>query len=191
VEVYRALTAPAPPAAPPRPPRAPGERFDMCAYIRPEVMVPRLAGQTKEAIIGELVARLGAAGLVRDVSAATQTVREREGVMSTAMERGIAVPHGRTDAVDRLVCAVGLRPGGIDFGAADGQKTDIFALVLTPRSGADPYLQFVASLMNVLDEEGRRCLRAAETPEAMADALTCRADAKPAGGASPGSDGRA
>ena len=179
--MYRALTAPAPAVPPPRPAPAPvpGERFNLCDYIRADAMVPRLAAGTRETIVRELVHRLAALGYVRDAEAAGRTVLDRESVMSTAMEHGIAVPHGRTDEVSRLVCAVGLRPGGIDFGAADGEPTDIFALVLTPRAGADPYLQFVASLIGVLDEGGRERLRAAETPQAMAAALTCELEEPP------------
>jgi mannitol/fructose-specific phosphotransferase system IIA component (Ntr-type) len=36
-----------------------------------------------------------------------ETIRlEREQGMPTGLENGVAVPHGRSDAVDRLVCAV-------------------------------------------------------------------------------------
>ena len=86
--------------------------------------------------------------------------------------KGVAVPHGRTDAVDRLVCAIGVSPDGVDFGAADGEPTRIVVLVLTPRDGADPYLQFVASVMGALDEEGRRLCLSAQTGQELWLALT-------------------
>ena len=139
--------------------------FDLADYLRPDCMQPRLAGTTKEEILRELVVVLDQRGLVRDAAAAYEAVMARERQMSTALADGVAVPHGRTDAVDNLVCAVGVKRDGIDFGAADGRASRIFLLVLTPTEGADPYLQFVASAIGVLDPAGRRQVLLAQTPE--------------------------
>jgi PTS system nitrogen regulatory IIA component len=178
--IYRAFTAPAPSAAPAvsSPPPAPSThrgQFNISDYLQPELVTPRLSGATGEAIIRELVDLLAGQGLVRDADAAARAVLDREATMSTGMESGVAVPHGRTDAVDRLVCAVGVRREGVDFGAADGKPSRIFVLVITPEAGADPYLQFVAALMGVLDEDGRQAVLAATTREQLYTALTHRA----------------
>jgi len=55
-----------------------------------------------------------------------------------------------------LGCAIGPNREGLDFGAIDKQLTKTIVLALTPQTGADPHLQFLASVMRALDEDGRR-----------------------------------
>ena len=130
-------------------------------------------------MLQELLDALTAQGVLRDPAAAAQAVLDREEQLSTGMEAGLAIPHGRTDAVDELVCAIGVSRKGIDFGSVDGEPTRIFVLVLTPESGADPYLQFVASIMGVLDEAGRQRVLAARNRYDLHAALTHRPSPDP------------
>ena len=171
-KILRAFTSPVL-VAPPRParPTAPA-KFAASQYIKPDLLEPNLRGQTGHEIICELLEMLSEAGLLRDPQVAADVVLAREAQMSTGMEAGVAVPHGRTDAVDSLVCAIGVKRDGIDFGAADGKPSQIFILVLTPEAGADPYLQFVASLMGLLDPAGREKILAAQTADDLFKALT-------------------
>ncbi len=176
-QIHQAFTAPPRKKLPePAPPAATAERpagpFQVADYLSPERVKPDLAGTTGEEIIRELIDLLAERGQVADPEAAAEAVLAREASMSTGMEKGVAVPHGRTNAVDRLVCAVGVKKEGIDFGAADGKPSRIFVLVVTPEDGADPYLQFVAALMGLLDENGRRAALTAETPGELYRALT-------------------
>ena len=176
-EIHRAFIAPLPPDAPPAAPVGPvrkraGAQFRLADYLRPELVTPDLSGRTKEEVLFELLALLGERGLLRNASEASRVVLAREAQLSTAMEEGIAIPHGRTDAVEKLVCAVGVNRDGVDFGARDNKPTRIFVLVLTPENDADPYLQFVASVMRVLDERGRQRVLSARTSRELWEALT-------------------
>jgi mannitol/fructose-specific phosphotransferase system IIA component (Ntr-type) len=170
-EVLDAFTRPAPaapaPAAKPMP-----TSLALADYIRPECLQPRLRATTKEEVIRELVDLLVHAGCVSDAPAALHAVLDREGQLSTGMTDGIAIPHGRTDAVDRMACAVGVKPEGLDFDSVDGEPTRIFVLVLTTPAGAEPYLQFVASVMGALTDAGRQRVLAARTAEELSAALT-------------------
>ena len=153
-ELYRAFTARGRPRRRPVSAAEAGT-FNLADYLDPRRMRSGLAGRSKEEVIDELLAMLTADGLIRDVDAAREAIFAREAQMPTALEDGVAIPHGRTDAVDGLVCAVGIRRGGVDFGSRDGKPSRIFVLVLTPPDGGGPYLQFVASVMGVLSGAGR------------------------------------
>lgn len=132
-----------------------------------ETLKPRLLATTKQGAISELVSLLYESGLVMDRERAVQAVFEREQGLSTGLEHGLAIPHARTDAVTRLVCAVGLKREGLDFDAADGKPTRIVVLVLAPDHAATPQLQLIAQVCRQLDEKGRASLLACETPEDM------------------------
>jgi mannitol/fructose-specific phosphotransferase system IIA component (Ntr-type) len=167
-EIHAALTVQGTPAAATHAPH----RFALEDYLSLDVLEPRLQGQTKQDVIDELLAILFEAGKVRDLPAVRKAVLAREEQMSTGMQDGIAIPHGRTDAVENLVCAVGVREEGIAFGAVDGKASQIFILAVTPPQGSDPYLQFAAAMMSRLDAAGRAKVLAARTPAELYTALT-------------------
>ncbi len=140
--------------------------------IVPRHLRPELTATDKPGIIRELLDILEQAGTLPDRKAAEAAVVEREACMSTGLERGIAIPHGKTDTVERLLVAVGLKPEGVDFDAADGQPSRIFILTLSPASRSGPHIRFLAEVSRLLQDDTRReQLLAAATPEAMAAAL--------------------
>jgi len=72
----------------------------------------------KQNIITEIIDRLHSAGMITNKEKVLESVMEREKKMTTGMEHGIALPHGKTDAVDDLVVAIGLKNEGVDFDCA-------------------------------------------------------------------------
>ncbi|MBM4142175.1 MAG: sodium:proton exchanger [Lentisphaerae bacterium] len=142
-------------------------------------LAPRLKGGTKEEIIAELVDLAARTGVVRDAAPALAAVLAREKTGSTGMQHGIALPHGKTDAVDRIVCAVGLKKHGVDFDSLDGEPSRIFVLVLSPKDVSGPHVRFLATISRVLDEEGRAALLGCNTPAEMRAALTHGEKRKP------------
>ena len=111
-----------------------------------------LQGDSKEAILAEMVDLLVASGHIRDRAAVLKAVLEREKRMSTGMQNGIAIPHGKTDSVDCLVAALGIKRGGVDFGALDGQPSNIFVMTVSPDSRTGPHIQFLAEISRPLND---------------------------------------
>ena len=125
-----------------------------------------LKGATKEAILAEMVDLLVASGHIRDRDAVLKAVLEREKRMSTGMQNGIAIPHGKTDSVDCLVAALGIKRGGVDFGALDGQPSTIFVMTVSPDSRTGPHIQFLAEISRPLNDASVRAkLLAATSPD--------------------------
>jgi len=143
-------------------------------YITPRLIEPNLKGSTKEQIIAELIELLVRSGLLRkkDAPDAIKAVLEREESMSTGMQYGIAIPHGKTDVVDDLVCAVGIKREGIDFNAMDGQPSRIFFLTLSPTNKPAPHVHFMATISQVLDKQGREKILTCKTAQEIYKVLT-------------------
>ncbi len=132
-----------------------------------------LDGEDKPSIIRELLAILDLAGSLPDRAAAEAVVFERENCMSTGLEHGIAIPHGKTDTVDRLIVAVGLKADGVDFDSGDGEPSRIFILTLSPASRSGPHIRFIAEVCRLLQNaSAREQLLASQTPEQMILRLT-------------------
>ncbi len=115
-----------------------------------------LQGTDKSSILEELVDLLETSGRIKDRKAALKAVVEREKKMSTGLQNGIAIPHGKTDTVDSLVAALGLRKEGIDFDSLDGQPAQIFLMTLSPASRTGPHIQFLADISRTLHDPAVR-----------------------------------
>ena len=148
-------------------PRTDRAGLDLSVYLSERLLFPRLSGESKLQVMDELLDALVAAGGVSDGQAARQALLAREDVMSTGMEHGIALPHARTDAVDRIICAVGLKAEGVDFDCLDGQPATVIALALSPPGEGTPHVEFMAALTRCLDGAERESLLACGTPREM------------------------
>jgi len=140
-------------------------------FLRKDLLKPELVGTTKQEVISELIEQLSATGCISSVEEAHRAIMAREEQMSTGMEHGVAIPHARTDAVDRLVCAIGVKKEGIDFGSLDDKPSRIIVLTLTPTAGDAPHVQFMAMISRALDEAGRERILAARTADDLWKAL--------------------
>ena len=122
-----------------------------------DVIFLDLQADEKNSIIQELVAGLRQSGRLSDTEAAIEAIHEREKRMSTGMENGIAIPHGKTDTVETLIVAMGRKIGGVEFNSIDGKPARIFILTLSPISHTGPHLQFLAEVSKMLrDADSRR-----------------------------------
>ena len=109
------------------------------------VRVP-LAAVGKDAAIRELVDTLVSVGKILDAETAYRAVLDREAKGSTALEEGIAVPHGKTLAARELTIAIGISAAGVEFGSMDGKPTRLFFLLLAPPDKAGPHIEALAEI---------------------------------------------
>lgn len=110
----------------------------------------------RDEAVRELVGLIHAKYRLRNVEDIVQVVMEREQKMSTSLENGIAVPHGKSASIDRLLVAVGLKQKGIDFKSADGQPSKIIILILSSASQAGPHVRCLAEIGRLLQSESNR-----------------------------------
>jgi mannitol/fructose-specific phosphotransferase system IIA component (Ntr-type) len=93
--------------------------------------------------------------------------------MSTGMQNGVAIPHGKTDSVKQLVAAVGLQKTGVTFDTMDGLPCTIFIMTISPAKRAGPHMQFLAEVSRILSQPAEReKLLEAKTHAEIYDFLT-------------------
>ena len=118
--------------------------------LNEDVVALDLNGTTKEEIIGSLL----------DILMETGKVKDREKAMTCLLAReaknGVAIPHGKTDAVDELVACVAVKKEGIDFASLDGELSKIFIMTLSPEYRTGPHIQFLAEVGKLLKERAHR-----------------------------------
>jgi mannitol/fructose-specific phosphotransferase system IIA component (Ntr-type) len=124
-----------------------------------------LHARTKKDAIEELVSLLPLPDRERRLEV-VKAVLDRESVLSTGIGRGVAVPHGKTAAVPRLMAAVGTVPAGLPFDAVDGEPCRILFLLVSDPDSAGPHVRALAQVARVLNQEkAKKALVAARTAE--------------------------
>lgn len=125
-------------------------------YLFADRVVTRLSSGTSEGIITELVDALDRDGALLDRDTVLRDVLSREKSVSTGLEHGIAIPHGRSAGVRGVCLAAGVAPQGADFNALDGKPCTIIFLIVSETNEKGPHLQLLATLASTLRSESRR-----------------------------------
>ena len=147
--------------------------MDLKGLLPQEQIICPLTSHTKKAVINELVQLLARQGIVKDKQLAYNDVMEREKQLSTGLEKGLAVPHSKTDAVDELVIAFGLNPQGVDFDSIDGQPAHFIFLVLSPHDTSGPHIKALARISrSIKSDQTRSALLQAASAEEIEKILT-------------------
>ena len=111
-----------------------------------KVIKTPLESKDKPDVLRELVQILKDAGEIEDFDMVLKDVQNREDKMSTGLEKGIAVPHAKTEAVSSLKLAIGIAPEGIDFDAMDKELSKLFFLLLAPPGQAGPHVEALSEI---------------------------------------------
>lgn len=136
--------------------------------------MPDLAAGDKQGVLTELVAKLVAGSKTMTRSdAVLQMLESREALGSTAVGPGVAFPHGRTLAVQKLTVLCARSRQGVDFESIDGKPTHLFfVLIAPPQDSGHKYIKSLAVLTDKLqDATLRDRLMAAEDYESFSAVL--------------------
>lgn len=124
-------------------------------FISTRTFLPSMHVPDRFEAIDQLCRAIGATGKI-DSDAAREAVVDRERMMATGMGQGVAVPHARIEGLAEPIVAVGLAPGGVDFGAPDGEVAKIICLILTPLPDDGAQLALLADVARVFGAEFTR-----------------------------------
>jgi len=123
----------------------------------------------KRAVIKAL-ARLMADGTALEPEVFSDALGAREKLGSTAIGKGVAIPHAKLAEIDQPVVAIILLQGELDFEAPDDEPVDIVFGIVTPPEATD--VQMIAHFAKYLrDPKFLNALRSAATPQDVVDTL--------------------
>ena len=143
-------------------------------FLHERAIVCDLKSQTKEGVIGELVELLVRSGEVKEkeMGEILAILKNREALGSTGIGQGVAIPHGKSNAVSHLIGAFGVSKIGVDFGSLDGSPAHIFFLLMAPEDSAGPHLKALARISRLLkDRHFRESLKQARDEKAILKTL--------------------
>ena len=124
-------------------------------FIRVPAIKADLAAADKDSAIGELVAGLVAANEIAadEQESIVKAIMKREELGSTGIGRGVAVPHTKHPSVSRLIGTVGVSSEGVDFNSLDGEKVQLFFLLISPPDRPGDHLRALENISRQLRDD--------------------------------------
>lgn len=144
-------------------------------FLSKKAIIADVKSTKKEDVIKELVDALINAGEVekRHRNKLIEALMARESLGSTAIGQGVAIPHAKSNCVDKLIAAFGISKKGVDFDSLDGEPAYIFFLLLASKDSAGPHLKALARISRLLkDKYFRDNLRASTDDKSIIKIIT-------------------
>ena len=121
--------------------------------ISPQAVIPALKANGKKQALIEISEKAATlSGL--DSREVLDALIQRERLGSTGIGAGIAIPHGKLAALDRIFGLFARLPKPIDFEALDDQPVDLIFLLLAPEGAGAEHLKALARIARHLRQPG-------------------------------------
>ena len=124
------------------------------------------APANKTQALEQAIALMEKSGKIADAEVYKKCVFAREEESTTGIGEGIAIPHGKCDAVKEPGLAAMVIPNGVDFDSLDGEPVTLLFLIAAPDSKDNVHLDVLSKLsVMLMDEEFTKALREAKSAE--------------------------
>lgn len=125
------------------------------------------APDSKQEALDEAIELIIKSGKIRDREAYRAQVYHREEEGSTGIGRGLAVPHGKCDAVLEPALAAMVIPQGVEFDALDQKPVQLLFLIAAPDTKENIHLKLLSRLSALLMDKAfaEQLKKASDTEE--------------------------
>jgi len=149
-------------------PRKPG----IARFSSEALMIPRLQSRDKEGAIAELAEKMEVEGFVDGADKLVEAALDREAILSTAVNHGLAFPHVRAVEGGGLTLALGISTKGVPFDGPGKKPSRIIFFLVIPTAASAFYLKLLAGLSQTfISSEARKSLTSHKTPATLWKAL--------------------
>lgn len=151
---------------------SPATAMTLADFTHPGLIIPHLRGQDAASVIQELSRVLQQERRIPDLLPFYHTALNREFMVSTDMEAGMAFPHARLPGLKELSFALGRSDQPVGWGARSSGAVRLVFLMAVPATDSTQYLSLISGLAR-LSKDSRlvECLHAAQDTCQIADVL--------------------
>ena len=140
--------------------------------LNKDQIILNLTGATKEDILKEFIAKGHTLKLIDDEKEFFNRILELENLGSSALEKGIAIPHLRDNFVKKLFLLIGITRSGVDFDSIDGEDSRIIFFIGAKKNDK-AYLPLLSRISRMCSyKEIREDFLNAKTPGGIMDIIS-------------------
>jgi len=119
--------------------------------LLPEFIKVDMEAEDKDEAFEELVDHYCQADKQNARDEILDAILVREAKMSTGIRKGIAVPHGKSSAVDSLRGVLGISKKGIHYDSLDGEPVYLMFMFIAPLEDSEKYLRILKHLAQLME----------------------------------------
>lgn len=141
--------------------------MNLTSLLTEDLITLDLKSKDKEKAILELATMIDQVGALKSLDEYLTALHKREESGTTGIGFGIAIPHGKSDAVKVPRIAFGRSLQGIDWNSLDDMPVQLIFMIAVPEENAgDEHLRILQALARkLIDEDFRQKLFTADTKE--------------------------
>jgi PTS system fructose-specific IIC component/PTS system nitrogen regulatory IIA component len=138
----------------------------------PELIIVDLQAEDKDEVFEELADKFCHTTGISSRENVLKAIWERESKMSTGIQKGVAIPHGKVQDIKDLKGVLGISKKGIDYDALDGQPVYIVFMLLVPQTDSEDHLRILQRLAEMLhNHKFYTDLVAQNSPNSVSDTI--------------------
>lgn len=146
--------------------------IDIHQLLEPKTVRIGLPGETKDAVVNELIDVLQGHSAISSLEAVRDAVFEREQLMSTGVGKMLGLPHAKTPAATETVAAFATTAEPVDFGAIDDQPVRLLFLLVGPETDKSRHIKILGRISRLVSRDAlRERLLAVQTPQEVIEIL--------------------
>ena len=132
--------------------RTPNSSKTLVDFTGPGLIIPHLRGQDAASVIQELSRAMQREGRVPDLLPFYHAALNREFLVGSEMEAGMAFPHARLPGLKELSFAFGRSDEPLLWGARGSRTVRIVFLLAVPATDSTQYLLLISGLARLAKE---------------------------------------
>jgi PTS system nitrogen regulatory IIA component len=149
-------------------------------YLSPDRVFCKLDCKDKPDLINKLVERLQKSCPSIKKEEAVSNLLEKEGVFSTGVGGGVAIPHAVVSGLEKTVMAVASLENGIDYKSVDNEPVKLVFLLLSPQGRTREHIKLLARIVRLcFERDFVEEMEAASDPRALYDMVTAKDASNP------------
>lgn len=124
--------------------------------LNKDSIIPDLTSKSKTEVLREFSSYVSKVLQNLNSEKIYETLIEREKLCSTAIDEGVAIPHGKFGGITNIIAAFGRSEGGVEFESLDGNPTKLFILILSPDNSSGNHIKVLARVSKIFKKPETR-----------------------------------
>ncbi len=138
--------------------------------LAPDRIELNLSSTVRNEVIKEMIALMNRSMTLSDPDVLFRRILDQEAIKTSGVDRGVAIPHARSDDIDGVVVALGISRPGLDFQSLDGQPVHLIFLILSSEAAMPAYMSVLSRTARIFHrpEMAQKVLDASSPDEIIA-----------------------
>ena len=124
--------------------------------LKKDSIIADLVGTNKEEVLREVTDFLQSQGLIKNKESLLNTLIEREKLGSTGIGENVAIPHGKSDELSKIITVFARSLKGVDFEALDQKPVHFVCMVIAPSNSTGQHLKTLARISRIFKNQNLR-----------------------------------